>query len=239
MAKADIEFPTANRMGWTSGEAHEINLAFAEFAYSSFLPVLDVGAAFGVAALEALRRGARVIVNDLSLDHLKEFRSKLSISDIDRATVLQGKFPDDLDFAAGSLGAVHASNVLHFLTPAEFERALDKMHRWLAPGGKVFILTGSPYQQHLKGFIPEFERRKAAGTMWAGWVQDIRAYNDGPLLDLLPTSMLLFDIELLTERFSAAGFKVEEKREYSRSGIPEACRYDGRENLFLIASKGC
>lgn len=228
---------TLNHMGWASVQPHEINLAFADFAATSTKPVLDIGAGFGVASKEALLRGAKVIVNDLSADHLIEFWASLDRGQSSRTTAIYGKFPDDLSFPSGTLGAIHICNVIHFLNPAEFERGLNKMHEWLQPGGKLFMLAVSPYQQPLKGFVPEFECRMATGVDYPGWVENIGEYSSHPLLELLPSSLLLFNAESISRAFRSNEFQVEELREYSRSGIPAACRFDGRENVLLVARK--
>ena len=95
--------PTRNRMGWTSNQPNELSRLFIDFCGSAQAPVLDLGAAYGVATVPALEAGARVIANDLDSDHLFE------IPDHPNLTRLAGRFPD-FDLPPGSLAAVHASN---------------------------------------------------------------------------------------------------------------------------------
>lgn len=233
----DNSIPTSNRMGWSAKEAHEINVAFAEFAGKCKLPVLDVGAGYGAASMEALRRGADLIVNDVAPEHLAYLCALTDELGFSFPRVKIGRFPGDLFFPPESLGAVHASNVFHFLSPEEFSDGIRKIYSWLVPGGKLFALTGTPYQGHLVNCGSVFDRRKSLQIRWPGWFENIREFNSGPLLDMLPQSMLLFDVETLSRELNSVGFAIEIIRLYTRSGIPNICRLDGRENLFVIAER--
>ncbi|MCL4842495.1 MAG: hypothetical protein KJZ79_11670, partial [Bryobacteraceae bacterium] len=68
---------TRNRMGWVSAEVSELSRAWVEDCRrAGDSPVLDIGAAFGAACLEALATGARVIANDLHAAHLEELERR-------------------------------------------------------------------------------------------------------------------------------------------------------------------
>jgi SAM-dependent methyltransferase len=229
--------PTANRMGWSSEEPHEINLEFADFASTCNLPVLDLGAGRGAATLAALSRGARVIANDLEPNQLIAIRARVSLPMRNQLELRVGRFPSDLVFAHESLGAIHASNVLHFLDQAELETGIALIADWLAPGGKVFVMVNSPYIQNFKNVIPHFEQKKKDGVRWPGWIDDLTLYSSHPTLQYLPTSLHFFDADVLSREFQTAGFTVELAKEYSRSGLPETLKYDGRENVRLIARR--
>jgi hypothetical protein len=62
-------------------------------------------------------------------------------------------------------------------------------------------------------------------------------YSSHPTLQHLPSSINLFDAEVLSAAFATEGFDIEIAKEYSRVGIPESLRFDGRENVMLIARK--
>jgi hypothetical protein len=140
-------------------------------------------------------------------------------------------------FNEGSLGAIHASNVLHFLSTSELELGIDLIFRWLASAGKVFVLVNSPYIQNFKNFIPAFEERKRTGTKWPGWVEDVNQYSSHESLKYLPKAIHFFDASILSKAFESRGFKIEVAREFSREGLPNWLRYDGRENVLLVAHK--
>jgi SAM-dependent methyltransferase len=228
---------TTNRMGWSSEEPHEINLEFADFASTCDHPVLDLGAGFGAATLAALRRGARVIANDLEPDHLEALEARVPLLMRERLQLRLGRFPSDLTFSRESLGAIHASNVLHFLNLTELETGIGLMSDWLAPGGKAFVMVNSPYIQNFKNVIPYFDQQKKDGVRWPGWIEDLTEYSSHATLQYLPTSLHFFDAEVLSRGFETAGFTIEVAKEYSRSGLPETLKYDGRENVMLVARK--
>ena len=229
--------PTVNRMGWGSEFPHEINLAFAKFAGACKHPVLDIGAGFGAATLAALKEGATVTANDLDVFHLEALAASVPTQMRNRLEILQGRFPGDLGFPREHFGAIHSSNVLHFLTPPELECGVRLMFQWLSPNGKVFAMACSPYQESYKSFIPIFEQRKKTGVHWPGWIEDLTEYSSHPTLQYLPSSLNCFDADLISRTFSSAGFTVEIAKEFSRTGIPESLRFDGRENVMLIARK--
>jgi SAM-dependent methyltransferase len=228
---------TGNRMGWCSTSPHEINTAFAEFAGTCTHPVLDIGAGIGVATIAALTKGASVIANDLDLSHLRSLEVTVPVRMRCRLETLCGHFPTELNFPDRSLGAIHSCNVIHFLAPSELEAGIKKIFRWLVPKGKVFIMARSPYQSDLTAFVSVFEQRKRAGLRWPGQIEDIAQYSSHPTLQYYPKSITVFDAEVLSAAFVAEGFVPEVAKEYSRKGIPEELRYDGRENVMLIAHK--
>lgn len=123
--------PTVNKMGWGSDFPHEIDLAFAEFAATCEHPVLDIGAGFGAATLAALKSGATVVAIDLDFSHLQSLAASVASQVRNRLELLPGRFPGDLTFADQYFGAIHTSNVLHFLTLAELECGIRLMFQWL------------------------------------------------------------------------------------------------------------
>ena len=229
--------PTNNRMGWSGDAINEVSQQFIQYARQCSQPVLDIGAAYGVATIPALAAGATVIANDLSPEHLVELRRRTPRDLLTRLTTMPGRFPTDIDFPAESLAAVHISQVLHFLTGDQVEAGLRKIFDWLRPGGRLFVLAGTPYTATHRRFVEEFHRRKALGDEWPGWIEDLREYNKHWSANLLPASLHVFDEDVLGTAVRRAGFVVLEVRLFSRTGLPEFCRLDGRENLGLIAKK--
>jgi SAM-dependent methyltransferase/GNAT superfamily N-acetyltransferase len=229
--------PTTNCMGWSGDAVNEVSQEFIRYAGECGQPVLDIGAAYGVATIPALEAGATVIANDLSLEHLAELHRRTLPELIPRLTTLPGRFPGDLDFPADSLAAVHASQVLHFLNPEEVMAGLSLAFRWLRPGGRLFVLAATPHQATHAQYAPEFAKRKARGDPWPGVIENLRAWNTHWSAELNPPWLHVFDYEVLCAAVSRAGFVVEWARMFSRTGLPDFCRLDGRENLGLIARK--
>jgi SAM-dependent methyltransferase/GNAT superfamily N-acetyltransferase len=228
---------TANNMGWSSDVLNQISREFVRNVAQCKFPVLDIGAAYGVATIPALEAGATVVANDISSEHLDELRGRTPPRLLERLTTLPGKFPGELVFPPESFDAVHASQVLHFLTPDEVAAGLEAAFRWLRPGGRLFVLAATPYQATHAGFAPEFQKRKAGGERWPGLIDNVRAYNTHWSADLTTPWLHVFDDDVLSTAVRAAGFDVEQARLLSRAGLPDFVRLDGREHVGLIARK--
>ena len=222
-------------MGWTSNQLNALSQLFVDFCGSISLPVLDLGAAYGVATLPALAAGAHVIANDLDTEHLAELA--LLAGAQPRLQLLPGRFPDQLDLPPDSLGAVHASNVLHFLDGEELTLGATKVAKWLAPGGRLFVHAGTPYQQPFSRFIPQYEQRVAAGAPWPGYVVDTKEISSHRRLSQIPPSIHLLDAQVLTRVFQGAGLTVDRVWLYRRHDLPLSMHLDGREGVALLAHK--
>ncbi len=231
MPDAHRRQPTLNRMGWTSNQLNAVSQLFVDNCRPGTLPVLDIGAAFGVATLAALAQGASVMANDLDAAHLSE----LATAGPEGLTLLPGRFPDELDILPGSLSAVHASNVLHFLTGDQMTLGAARIAEWLAPGGRLFVHAGTPYQQPFSRFIPEYEERCAAGWDWPGYVADTREISTHRKLGQIPRAIHLLDEQVLRRVFS--GLAIDQVWYYRRHDLPRSLHYDGREGVALLAHR--
>lgn len=228
---------TWNKQGRTTSILNEINEAFVAFSRTSTLPVLDLGCAFGIASLAALQQGAIVFANDIDEGHLNTLIENTPILTRENLRTILGRFPFELEFPEESIGAVHASNLFNFLSGNDLEIGARKIWKWLRPGGKVFVISGTPYARNIRGFIPEYEKRLANGERWPGQCEDLRKYSNDPTIDELPRELHLLDDHILRRTFGEAGFAIEEARMFHRRGTPDYISLDGRENVLLIASK--
>jgi SAM-dependent methyltransferase len=228
--------PTRNRTGWTSNVLNELSELFVAHAATVQRPVLDIGAAYGVATLPALAAGATVYANDADPTHLAALDAATPPAHRPRLRLLPGRFPQDLDLPPGSLDAVHASNVLHFLTGDELTAGIADIRRWLAPGGRLFIQAGTPYQQPFQAFIPIYEERVRTGVPWPGWIEDTRAISTHKKLGQIPRSLHLLDEQVLTNLLTTAGLAVEHSWTYCRRDLPRSMHLNGREGVGCIAS---
>lgn len=218
---------------------NEVSEMFVDFCASTdlALPVLDVGAAYGVASIPALAAGATVIANDSEMGHLRILKDNTPDEDRKRLVLLGGKFPRHVHLGEESLAAVHASNVLHFLTGPQLANGAASIAHWLCVGGKVFIQASTPWQKPFESFLPEFERRTAAGEEWPGWIDDAHQRFDHPKISQIPAAIHLLDVDTLSRTFAAAGLEIERCWLYSRRDLAKGMRLDGRESLGLIAVK--
>jgi cyclopropane fatty-acyl-phospholipid synthase-like methyltransferase len=199
--------------------------------------VLDIGCGWGVAALEAARSGAMVIANDLDtagLDSLKERAAAAGFED--RIEPLTGRFPA-IVIADGSLDAVLAASILHFLKPRDLEAGLLRIATWLRPGGKFFALAATPYLGPFARFVPEYRERVAAEAEWPGWIARTRDFSAHRLLGHMPAAVHLLDDAVLGRAARAAGLSVERVWMFRRRDLPASLWLDGRESAGLIAAR--
>ena len=232
---------TRNNMGWAASSLNQVNQLFVEYcaggACGEDSPAVDIGAAYGLATIAALEAGAWVVANDLDCEHLEELERRTPEALHVRLRLMAGRFPAGTHFEPGTLGAIHASNVFHFLTGNQLEQGLRAVAQWLRPGGKLFVQAATPYQSPFADFIPEFERRIAAGVKWPGWVEKISKFSQHKKLGVMPPSLHLLDDRVLTALVEAAGLKVEKAWLYQRADFPKELKLDGRESLGLVAVK--
>jgi SAM-dependent methyltransferase len=229
--------PTLNKMGYmTERLSDPFSEEFAVLAGRIQTPVLDVGAAYGVATLEALRRGAQVIANDLDPQHLELLRRQVPDDWKGRLTLMAGSFPEELSFPRGTLGAILLSRVLHFFDGPRIERATARMYDWLISGGKVFVVAETPYTRYFDQFRPVYEQRRREGHRWPGFIGDLRKYNLSRAEEM-PEQMHPLDPEVLTRVFEDAGFALEQAAIFARPDFPEDIRLDGREGVGVVARK--
>jgi len=178
------------------------------------------------------------VANDLEPAHLDEIARRAAETPehgLERLTLRGGRFPEELRFEEQSLAAVHAANVLHFLTRRTLGRGLRDVARWLRPGGRVFLQALSPYQRPFEAFIAEFERRRAAGAEWPGWVEKISAWSEHGQISQMPRSLHLLDERTLGRELERAGLRVERVEMARLRGVSPSLYLDGRESVAAVA----
>jgi SAM-dependent methyltransferase len=236
LSLAPKPIPTRNHTGWTSNQLNEVSEMFVHSCASAHLPVLDIGAAYGIATHAALAAGATVIANDVDSAHLKILFENTPLDARARLVQIPGRFPRHLQFAEGSLAAVHASNVFHFLTGPQLENGLASIAHWLAPGGKAFVQASTPWQAPFASFIEEFENLRLT-EKFPGWIPDAHQRFDHPKISQIPPAIHLLDDLTLTRLFTDVGLQVERCWLYRRRDLAKGLQFDGRECCGLIARR--
>lgn len=125
----------------------------------------------------------------------------------------------DVDFEDGRFTAVHASRVMHFLTPEGVGVTLRKMFRWLEPGGKVFLSTDSPYFGYWASKAADYEARRRAGDPWPGYIEDVAAHFEAAHVVGGPSLINALDPEVFQRECEAAGFVVERAGYFGAVGV--------------------
>jgi SAM-dependent methyltransferase len=197
------------------------------------ITAMEIGAAYGVATLPAIDRGAHLIANDLDAAHLEELRSRCEHPE--RLNLLPGRFPRFVRWPGETVDAILASNVLHFLTGPQLLKGVESFEHWLKPGGRVFVLAATPYLAPFAEFVPEFEARKAKGMPFPGWIENARAFSRHGLLSQIPRSIHLLDDDALRNLFAA--WEIERCWMFRRRDLSKTMWFDGRESVGLVARK--
>lgn len=229
---------TLNRMGYMYIKPERIMQSFIDFCSEATAPVLDIGAAYGVASIPALEKGACVVANDMDERHLVILKSKVPPSLLSHLELKLGKMPYDLDFPQNYFSAILASRILNFIEPHLLRESFARIYKWLKPRGKLFYLGASPYMGSYKDFLPQYEKNKREGREWPGLIEkDLDLYAP-QRTEQLPPFINLIDSEVLTKLMVEAGFKIE-KMEFIPFGdaYPDDMKLDGREHLGAIAVK--
>lgn len=229
--------PTLNRMGYMKEDLGPYSQDFIDFSVTSTLPVLDMGTAYGFTTLAALQQGARVIANDIDERHLAVLKDQVSPERLNQLQLAPGKIPGEVNFEASSVGGILASRVLNYLRGEEIMQALGCMYDWLSPGGKIFLITETPYKKMFEAFIPVYERRKKEGYEWPGEVEDVEFYASRERAAFLPQSLHLIEESILRKAVERKGFAVEMSSSFSKKRLPADACLDGYETAGLIAKK--
>jgi SAM-dependent methyltransferase len=235
-AEAGGFVPTLNGMGYMTVTCDRFMREFVSFAGSCTHPVLDIGAAYGVATIAALESGATVIANDLDERHLILMRNSLAPRLSSRLVTIPGHFPRDLRFYANSLGAILIARVLHFFDGDLLTASVQRAYDWLVPGGRIFVTAETPYLKNLQIFTRVYEERKKAGSQWPGFLDDVQSMVPRRGAHL-PKTMHFLDPDVLSRVFTESGFRIDEATMFARPEFPEDIQLDGRESVGLIATK--
>lgn len=235
-AAIDGFIKTLNQTGFQTVAPDPFSQAFIDHSKNCQNPVLEIGAAYGVAALPALKNGATVIANDLSEEHLDILFGKTSPDEQKRLTLLPGRFPEDIHLKENFLDAVLACRVFHFFTGDQLRAGIRKIFSWLKPGGKFFLVGETPYVKTITHLIPVYEQRLQDGEEWPGFFDDVQI-KDSDLGKAIQKHFHAFDPQVLRREFESAGFEIEKIETFARPDFPEWVQLDGRESLGVIGVK--
>lgn len=234
--KSGLFIPTLNNTGYMTMHLDSYSQEFVEYAAQVKGPVLEVGAAYGIATLAALARGAQIICNDICAQHLMIVKQQAFLKKLDPAnlTILPGDFPQTVEFPANYLQSILMCRVLHLFDGPAIERSLQKAYTFLKPGGKLFIIAETPYLRFLTSFIPEYEKNVKQNVQWPGLVTDIKKYFNDPMFPKMANFM---DPDILSRSLKNQGFNIDKMGFIDRSDFPSNRRLDGRECIGLVATK--
>jgi len=229
--------PTLNNKGFMFEVIDEFAEEFISKSAKSDDPALELGCAYGVATIAALKEGATVTASDMDDGHLKVLESRTPAEYRDKLTLAQGTLPD-VDLPENRFGTLLCSRVLHFLTGEDVDKSVRNMYRWLKPGGKLYLVADTPYGIW-QNFIPTWEKNLANNERWPGHMEPTLDYLPFPTSEdsVGPEFMNLMNPQLLCRTAREAGFDVRKCTYIDRPDFGPKGRMDGRENCGIMAVK--
>ncbi len=210
--------------------------------------ILEIGAAFGAATLEAIAKGATVFCNDIDPENLAVVRQRYlantgedpdSITgDGSKLILVPGTLPQELiGLPKKAFDAILICRVLHFFPGSKIEESLTLLSTLLSPGGKVYIVCETPFLKNWQRFIPEFNKRVESGVEWPGEITEPAEYESSGRAASLPKFVHWITKEVLERSLIKAGFSVEHAEYINREGqfpndllLPEC----GKESVGAI-----
>lgn len=211
--------------------------------------VLEIGAGFGAASLEALAKGATVFCNDIEAKNLAVIQNRFFQNNVQRQrnasgddsqlVLIPGAFPDELSsLPKNYFDAILICRVLHFFTGEKIEASLSLLLQHLKPGGKLFIVCETPFLKNWQRFIPEHENRMKQGIKWPGEIDHPADFESSGRAASLPKFVHWITKEVLERCLKAMQFDVDQVTYINRVNMfPDDLLLDGRESVGAIATK--
>ena len=244
----DGRIQTLNRNG---GVAPSIDYATKQFiAFGKNKTVLEVGGAYGLVMSQVLKKYPNTIyhINDLDKRHLALAANYL----LNKKKINQERLENQTRFISGdfmdvilkdSYDAILISRVLHFMSPIQLSKTIDKLYDTLKPGGRVYVLAITPYVNRYKHFIPEYEKRLLAEDPYPGYVSSLYTWLNKSVTSasqqnkISDKPFMFLDDRVLRRLFSKKSFRILECKTKSMPYYSDSWTLDGRENVILIAEK--
>ena len=189
----DGRIPVFNGDGYASPNPHPLSQEFVSFSSTIKSPVLDIGAAFGLTSINALKKGATVICNEKEKKQLEYICHIKSITDEEKKRLyLKHGSILEIDFPNNSLGAIHISRVMHFFKPNEVELFSQKAYNWLIPNGRLYIITMSQYNYaNPKGFSEFYNNEIKKGVEFPGMINDYKFKDEKYVLHAIDPVVMM------------------------------------------------
>ena len=237
-ANHNLLVTTQHNQGFMTTKLDEYSQAFVNYAGQRSDWTLEIGAAYGVATLTALQKGAKVIANDLYKIHLDVLHARCPKKLLPNLKLLSCDINNAI-FAPQSIAAVLACRVLHFMDGETLIKILNKIYIALKPDGKFFVVVDTPFMGWWKKCINVFNERKIEQVRWPGIFQPANDFCSETIAkSVIPPLVHWFDQETISLEMQNIGFNIDKISYIDRANCyPETCCLDGRESIGLIATK--
>lgn len=198
---------TKNNMGFAHLTPLKVIQALYQQAETQKGVYVDIGAAYGIDAVYMVKAGARVVAVDLENQHLEVLQQRLKDEEQQRLEVRCQRFPDETCLESETYDAVLLSRVLIFLKPDNVDTALQQVYSALKKGGKVYVVTLSPFSEKWEPIQHLFQAHQELFP-----AQPLAISNLWKLLPqtrfFLPQCIQVFDQEALKANLEKNGFCI-------------------------------
>ena len=248
-AQKDGRIQSLNKRGAAIPVANKFIDEFIKYVSEGDKSVLHIDATFGHITLDILQeKVSDYTVTDSDERHLaiiaKRAKRLISRENIKSLSFFHGDFPEDFKkFEDNTFNALLLNRVMHFYSPAQATKALKETLRILKPGGKVFIITITPYVNRFKSFIPQYKQRLLLKHQYPGHVKNLKYFADPEattpkqLAQMHDKHFMFFDAEFMHTLLSESGFIIEKVSEFPLGFKSSTWELDGREFVGAIAQK--
>ena len=210
----------------------------------------EVGGAYGNVAEAALEKGIEnYYLNDCEERHLKSFARKLNENGkmhiFQGLHLISGRCPEDITMTESSFDAILINKVLHFFTPETIDAFVQWLNRGLKSGGRIFILTASPFFKGVSPFcgheelLKDYQRKKQEGVRFPGYYSMYKESQPAQKIELQarPASLLFMELDTLKHLFLQHGFQIEEEFELAIIDSDSPEWRPGKDMVGIIAYK--
>lgn len=231
--------PTLDGQGAVWLYVDAITQDYLDFVAQTKGGVLEIGAGYGHMVNQALERGAsRVFANEIDDRQIAIVEARTPRELSRNLVCCLGRFPEDLSFARDSFDGIYSARVIHFFDGNRLRAGLARIREWLKPGGRVFLVSDSIYRSIFKPLIPIYEKQRASGAEWPGFMPDVRSCIPEDLHpEIFPRTMNFLDPEVMARELTKAGLGIVTTGFYPYTGSFALGRLDGRELCGAIAVK--
>jgi SAM-dependent methyltransferase len=156
----------------------------------------DIGSAYGTDAIHVLKTGAHVVAIDLDQQHLDMMKEQLTVEEHHRLETRCQRFPEEVNLEPETFEGVLLSRILIFLTSASLIQALTKVYHALKPGGKVYVITASPFSDKWNAIQQPFEQHQKLVSNQPFFISNLWELLP-QTRSFLPECIQLFDTNIL------------------------------------------
>lgn len=242
-----IKRPTLNGNGYVFYSISPMCKTFLEEECKPGRSVIDIGSGYSNIPIEALKRGvSHYVANDIFEDHLiilaQRVQKTLGEGALKKLTLMNGRAPQELTLSPQKYDAILADKVMHFMKPNEILEFIEWSKSSLKKGGKMYVMTSTPYSTLYNKMLPEYLKRLKENKDFPGHftnvmsncnAQNVPTYNHCKV----PDEMVLFSRTDLIKLFEKQGMKVIDsyslKTPKAEKGVWQICA-DEDSNLAVV-----